>query len=119
MLVFKCINKEGNFYKVIINEKSEEIGFIHVTDKKFKFQTKEQHILSAFSIDFDSNKNPIRQQPSKTSSILLYDKDEFYIPTKISGDWVMVKWGSEGDWNYGWVKWQENDAWLIELFYFA
>lgn len=116
-LSLKCLSKDDLFYKV--QSENDEIGFIPKNEKKVIFQTWEEHILSVFSVGFDEVSNPILESPSENSKKVTYDKDDFYYPIKIKRDWLQVKWGSDGDWKYGWIRWKEGEKLVIQLFYFA
>ena len=116
-LSLRCLSKDKSFYKVKLE--NNELGFIPLDERGVKFQTWEEHILSLFAIGFKESINPLRDKPSDESDKIYYDPDEFYHPNQIKGEWLQVKWGTEGDWEYGWVKWKENGKLLINFFYFA
>lgn len=118
LLVFRCIGKTKKWYMVISNETTNEIKYIRTGDANFKFQSKEEHISSVFSIEFNPIKNPIRKEPSLKSGTLPYDNEEFYFPVKIQGDWLQIKWGDDLL-SKGWIKWQDKNQLMIELFYFS
>lgn len=117
VLSLKCLSKDNSFYKVQFE--NNDIGFIPKSEKGVIFQTWEEHILGVFSVDFDEANNPLLEVPSEGSEKVYYDKDEFYHPSQIKGDWLQVKWGSEDDWEYGWIRWKVGEKLLIELHYFA
>ncbi|UMY66014.1 MULTISPECIES: hypothetical protein [unclassified Flavobacterium] len=119
LLVFRCVGKTDKGYKVISNEKTQDIKYIRLDDSNFKFQTKAEHILTAFSVEFNSAKNPIKKEASDNAAALPYDKEEFYMPVKIDGDWLQVKWGGDANPETGWIRWQKNNQMIIELFYFT
>ncbi len=117
VLSLKCLSKDDSLYKV--QYENDVIGFIPKNEKGIIFQTWEEHILSLFSVGFDEVSNPLLESPSESSKKAYYDKDEFYHPSQIKGDWLQVKWGSEGDWEYGWIRWKDGEKLLVELYYFA
>ncbi|GGZ35240.1 hypothetical protein GCM10007049_30830 [Echinicola pacifica] len=117
VLSLKCLSKDNSFYKV--KSENNEIGFIPKGEKGVIFQTWEEHVLSVFSIGFNEVSNPLLDSPLENSKKVYYDKDEFYHPSQIKGDWLQVKWGSEEDWKYGWIMWKDSEKLLIELYYFA
>lgn len=119
LLVFRCLKKVKDRYQVIINEDTKAVGYIITKDFTFKHQTTEEHILSVFSVGFDNTDNPIKKSPANSSEILTYDKDEFYHPVSVKDEWLKIKWGVEGNWKYGWIKWKSKNEIIIELFYFA
>jgi hypothetical protein len=114
----KCLSEATDYYQVKTDD--GKIGYISKKARGIKFQTWEQHILaSVFSVSFKVGGNPLKEAPNDQASEIVYDPDEFYHPSKIEGDWLQVKWGSEGNWRYGWIKWKNEDKLLIELSYFA
>ena len=118
VLKLKCLSKSESTYEVLLQ--NDSVGYIPVSEKKVKFQTWQEHILNhLFAVGFNKKDNPLHEDPSEGSKTIYYDKDEFYHPSQIKGEWLQVKWGSEGSWNYGWIKWREKEKLLIELFYFA
>lgn len=120
LLALKVTSELNDYYEVVVNENTWIKKYIKKNNPLLKFQTWEEHILSSvFAVGFDENKNPLRSYPSLSADTLYYDKDEFYYPNQIKGEWLQVKWGSEGNWNYGWIKWKDKDRLLIEIFYFA
>jgi hypothetical protein len=117
VLKLKCLMITNDFYKVQINDSVS--GYLVKSNPLIKFQTWEEHVLSVFSVGFDEKINPLRENPSIKASKVNYSQNEFYLPHKIQGDWLEVKWGSEGNWQYGWIMWEKDGKLLIELFYFA
>lgn len=118
LLVLSVTNKLSDRYEVMVNEKTGKRKYL-IIDAFLTFQTWEEHILDAFSVGFDVKTNSLRKDPLDGSDTLHFDRNEFYHPTQIKGEWLQVKWGSEGNWSYGWVKWEENGRLIIELNYFA
>lgn len=117
ILALRCLSEDDNYYEVELPNK--EIGYLEKHQKIIKFQTWEEHILSLFSVGFNYDENIIKTSPNNESESIRYESDEFYHPSQIKEEWLQVKWGSEGSWNYGWIKWREKEKLLIELFYFA
>jgi hypothetical protein len=116
-LTLKCLSNEEDYFKILLEDKT--IGYLPKNNPLIRFQTWKEHILSVFAVGFDSKKNPIKAKPNNQSIETIYDQDEFYYPFKIQGDWLQIKWGTIGSWQYGWIKWKENNKLIIELFYFA
>ncbi len=117
VIALKCIEKTNLFYKVQLKDGS--IGMVSRQSKKVKFQTWEEHILSLFSIGFNERNNPLRNNPSLTAPKLNHDKDEFYFPKQIKGEWLQLKYGPENKPSYGWLRWKSKGKLIIEFFYFA
>jgi hypothetical protein len=117
LLMLKVTNRSGNRYEVIVNEKTVFKKYLEKNQDFFLFQSWEEHILKIPSVDFNETTNPILEKPSKNAGKIYYGKDELYQPNKINGEWLQLKWGSEGDWEYGWIRWRDNEKLLIELYY--
>jgi hypothetical protein len=118
VLALKCLSQCESTYEVLLQ--NNNVGYIPVSEKKVKFQTWQEHILNRlFAVGFNTRDNPLHEEPFEGSKKIWSDKDDFYHPCRIKGDWLQVKWGTEFSWNYGWVKWREKEKLLIELFYFA
>jgi hypothetical protein len=116
-LTLNCLSTEGDFYKVFLEDSL--IGYLAKNQPEISFQTWGEHVLSVFAVGFDIKRNPIKKEPNNLSSEISYDVDEFYHPAKVQGNWLQIKWGTEGNWHYGWIKWKDKDKLIIELLYFA
>lgn len=118
LLIFKCVEKINDYYKVVINEFNHALKLISVKEKNLVFHSWEQHILNdAFSVDFDFAQNPLREKPQEKSITKHGDKNQIYHPTKIEGDWLKLK---DDDNKEGWIKWRdEKGILIINLFYDA
>ncbi|WP_261510975.1 hypothetical protein [Chryseobacterium paludis] len=117
LLVFKCIGKENGFYKIVVNENKDIVKYIQESDSNFKFQTTEEHILSVFSVDFNEKQNPLRSTPDDKSQESPKNKNSFYYPIKINGDWLMVE---DDNKEHFWIRWRNSEGKLIlELYYDA
>lgn len=117
VIALRCLGQTTSFYHVILDNGKK--GFISRYSKHIKFQTREEHILNLFSVRFNESSNPLMEQASSKSNNLHFDKDEYYHPDQIKGEWLRVKWGSENNWSYGWVKWKDKNRLAIEFYYFA
>jgi hypothetical protein len=117
IIALMCLAQGERFYQIKFDD--EQVGYIPNESKQIVFQSWEEHILDVFSVDFDTKANPLRKEPVEDSNTLYFDEDEFYHPNQIKDEWLQVKWGGEGNWNYGWIKWKDGGKLLIKLYYFA
>ena len=116
-LIFKCIENKKGFYKIIVNENNKILKYIKETDVNFKFQTPEEHIVTAVFIGINDKLNPLFQEPKIDSKRLLFNKNEDYLPVKTNKEWLMIE--DSNHQNY-WVKWRDSSGNIIlELFYDA
>lgn len=118
VLALKCLSRDKTVYEVLLD--GSNVGYIPISEQKVEFQTWQEHVLNRlFAVGFNEENNPLRKEPSGDSKTIHYDQNEFYHPNQIKGEWLQVKWGSGDNWDYGWIRWRENDKLLIEMFYFA
>ncbi len=117
VLALKCHEINELYYKVRLN--NGVIGYLKRNNKLIIFQTWEKHVISLFAVGFDYKNNPLQIKPTINSIKLAYNKDEFYMPFKIKGEWLQLKWGYENNWKYAWIRWRNQSKLLIEFFYFA
>lgn len=117
LLMLKVTDRSIDRYEVIVNEKSHLKKYIKKDQDFLLFQSWKEHILSLSSVDFNETTNPILEKPFKNAGRIYYDNDELYRPNQIKGEWLQLKWGSERDWKYGWIRWKDNEKLLIELYY--
>ena len=105
-------------FKVEVNQIKSLEKLIEIKDY-LVFRSWSDQVLNAFSISFDSNINPIKREGANASEIISFPKDVFFQPVKIKNEWLQVKWGSEGNEEYGWIKWKEDGFLILNLSYFA
>nr|WP_067060549.1 hypothetical protein [Mucilaginibacter sp. L294] len=118
VLVFRCVGETATHYAVIVSEPKHVVKYIRKVDKVFIQQSWQTHILHVFSVEFDQAENPLRVSANVTAPIVKYEKDAFYFPVKIAGDWLLVK--SENSNSKAWVRWMdEKGQLLIDLYYEA
>lgn len=116
LLVFKCLGRENGFYKIVVNDEKNIFKYIKESDLNFKYQTIKEHILTVFSIDFNEEKNPLKSEPDDKAKQFSKNKNSFYYPIKINGNWLMVEDNKEKFW----IKWcNENGALILDLYYDA
>jgi hypothetical protein len=118
-LALRCVGEEKNRYEVVVNDESGLRKFVKKGDKVLRFQTWEYHVTEAFAVQFENKTNPIRVTPDGNQQDLNLPEDVTFHPVKINGEWLQVRWESEGSAKSGWIKWKGNEQLLVELFYFA
>ena len=117
LLVFKCLKKKDGYFYIIVDEEKNSIKYIKEADKNFEYQTPEEHILSVFSVEFDDILNPLRLNHDDKSEISPTDKNSFYYPIKIEGNWLLVE--DDKKQNF-WIKWyDEKGNIILKLYYDA
>jgi hypothetical protein len=126
LLALKCTGEDKNRYEVIVNEETGLKKFVNKSDAAFKFETWEQHLQQVFSVDFDRDKNPLRDAPAgKIITDALPAEVKFHL-IGVRGDWLELRWNIESNTNNtrektetGWIKWKDDEMLLIELFYLS
>jgi hypothetical protein len=117
LLVFQVYGINEQKYKVKVNENTDIFKYIKIKCKTFRFEKWENHILKAFSIDFDPETNPLRVNPDEFSKTRPFKDEQFYHPIKTLGNWLLIRDDEE---NEHWIKWKDgNDTLLIFLYYSA
>jgi hypothetical protein len=124
-LALKCVAQDKSRYEVIVNEETGMRKFVKKDDLNLKFETLENHILNTFSVDFNKKENLLLDAPNgrvKKVEVALIERFE---PIELKGEWLKVRWSAVTNrkarkkTDFGWIKWKEDDKFLIELFYMA
>lgn len=126
-LVFRCVREVGSYYAVIADENTGLIKYVKKDDPHFEYQPWEQHLLHVFSVGFDEKKNPLRRSQDPRSASIPFDKEAYYHPVEIKGDWMKVEIENDSM-NVerggkrpatGWIKWKEGHKIIVDVFYVA
>ena len=115
IMVFRVVGRKNNFYLIVVNEEKNIIKCIKPKSPYFNYETWQQHIVKAFSVDFLPKKNPLKEMPYTTAKTLPFDKEQFYHPKEIIGNWLKVK---DDDNKEGWIKWRNEDGELSITIYY-
>lgn len=81
------------------------------------FRSWPDHILEAFSVFFDSKSNPVRREASILSNVVPIDSANLFHPVRIEGQWLEIKWNTEEEEQYGWIKWKSEGVLIINMSY--
>jgi hypothetical protein len=120
-LIFDCTKSTGEYYQVIIDQKTNEPGFIKKTDSSFRFETVDEYVneWTTSGLDFDRDQNPLRQEPSDNATVISNDDQKKYKiwraeKIELKGDWIKVK---VGDSEEGWIRWRQGDKIVIKIYF--
>jgi hypothetical protein len=120
-LIFDCTKSTDKYYQVIIDQKTNETGFIKKADRTFKFVTVVEYVTewTEMGLDFDRTKNALRQEPFDNATVILNDKQKkikIWTAEKIElkGDWIKIKTADEEE---GWIKWRQGNQIIIRLYF--
>jgi hypothetical protein len=118
-LVFRVTRIDADCYYVIANEETGLTAKIKKNEASLAFQRWEEHVASIFSVDFDEDKNPVKQDTTTQKRAVYGNNVEFFFPVKIQGDWLQVKWDDNTKQKNGWIKWRKGNTLLVYLNYIA
>jgi len=120
-LIFDCTKSTDKYYQVVVDQKTNEFGFIKKADSLFKFETVIEYVSewTTLGLDFDRTQNPLRQKPSDNATIISNDDQKKYKiwradKIEMKGDWLKVK---IRDNEQGWIRWRQNDKIVIRLYF--
>jgi len=120
-LIFDCAKSTDKYYEVIVDQKTNETGFIKKADNSFKFETVVEYVneWTTLGLDFDRTQNPLRQEPSDNGSVISNEDQKKYkiwraAKIEMKGDWLKVK---IGDSEQGWIRWRQGDRILIRIYF--
>lgn len=117
LLVFKVLNRENGFYEIVVNETTNTKKYIKISNQNFKYLSLKDFVLTVAFIDINPKINLLYQEPNDKSKQLIYNKNEFYRPIKISNYWLMIE---DSDSKIYWIKWIDDKGELIiDLLYDA
>ena len=117
---FNCVGQDDRYYHVIVNDDSALIKFVKKDDPMLSLGTWEEYILNCFTVEFDSNHNPLHEAPNgKRSQTVDVSKSVYFHPEKIEGDWLKVRWHENNDdeqpAKFGWIKWKIDQKLVLGL----
>ncbi len=120
-LIFDCTKSTDKNYQVIIDQKTNEVGFIKKADSLFKFETAAEYVSewTSGSFDFDRTQNPLRQEPSDNATVISnVDQKKYKIwraeKIEMKGDWIKVKIRDNEE---GWIRWRQGDKIVIKIYF--
>lgn len=91
LLIFKCLKNANGYFFALVDEDKNIIKYIKNSDINFEIKSVTEHILSVFSVEFDDGLNPLHIKAEENSEIFPIDKNSFYYPIKIRGNWLLVE----------------------------
>lgn len=120
-LIFDCTKSTDKYYQVIVDQKTNETGFIKKADSLFKFETVVEYVRewTTLGLDFDRAQNPLRQEPSDNAAVISNtDQAKYKIwraeKIEMNGDWMKVKIRND---EQGWIRWRQGDRILIRIYF--
>lgn len=123
IILFDCLKEMNGFYQIVTNENSRETKWIQAS-ATIVFESWPIFLQKVFCVtQIDTLKNPVRKNPDENSEILS-NSDGCWNVESTNGLWIKVKY-SEIDYDYsdpkikdfrGWIKWRDNNNFLITYF---
>jgi hypothetical protein len=108
-------------YEVVVNKETGATRRLP-SAPFLQFRTWEEHVLSVFSLEFDSRTNPVRTARGDSAPTIAYPGQEvIYRPEEINGEWVRVTWevGPTPQMYSGWIRWKRGNFVVVRFHYFA
>ncbi len=122
LLTLRCIGKDENRYKVIVNEETGLKKYVNKNDKNLKLENWNEHFLKTFSIDLDEKKNAVFETPGGKEIKVNVGQIERFEAVEVKGDWLKVEWeipNINEEYKSGWIRWQQDGILLIDWFYIS
>lgn len=126
MLAFDCLKKTKDAYQIVLDKKKKLFGYIKQSDSSFKFLTAFEYVKgwATLGFDFDSQANPMREEPSDQSRLAKTKFNQFRIlraePLEYKGDWVKMKVTIEEavmSEEVAWIRWRAGNKILVRLYF--
>jgi hypothetical protein len=121
-LAFDCVGMDKDFYEVIINTKTKQLGKIKKKDKVFELQSIEKFVgaWTTLGFDFNRSENPLRKSPNDDAEIIRHDTQSKYkiwnaAKISIKKDWLEVEIEDTNE--KGWIRWRKGNKILIQMYY--
>lgn len=120
-LILDCTKLTDKYYEVIIDQTTNELGFIKKTDGSFRFETVVEYVTqwTETGLDFDRSQNPLRQEPADNATVISNEELKKYTiwraeKIEIEGDWIKVKTTDNKE---GWIRWRQGNKIIIRLYF--
>lgn len=131
-IIFKVLEKNGNFWRVIINEKESEFAYLNLEDYQDLVQSdylenngfdpnfvsekiKKWYIyedwLTHFRYSFITNNEDLKVHKQPNGELIQSKFNRFSIVDTIQDDWMRIKINDSVS---GWVRWKKNDSIILE-----
>ncbi len=107
----RVVAESENWYEVVINEETKETKYTLKSDRSLIYATFKFYFeKSGGFIDFDEEKNPLRETPDGTPLENQNYSSKFY-SKKIEGEWIFVVSGVSKA--KGWIRWRKDGKILV------
>jgi hypothetical protein len=123
IILFDCLREKEGFYQIVTNENSRETKWIHASETVI-FEPWSVFLQNVVCItQIDTLNNPVRKDPHVNSEILS-NSDGCWKVEIVNEHWVKVKY-SDIDFDFsdpkirdfqGWIRWRDNNNFLISYF---
>jgi hypothetical protein len=115
-VVLRLVGESGHWYKVEVNEKTQDTKFILKSDPMWTKTTWSFLFNWSYSLIVDQHRGSLCDKPDgeviKEYTDLVYDRLKFM---KLHGDWVYVEGirNIEAKTYYGWIRWRKGRDILV------
>ena len=124
IILFDCLKTQNGFCEIIVNDQTKETKWIK-TSENIIFEPWEVFLKNVVCISqLDSNSNPVRLEPDVNSETIQEQGNQCWEVDEMRGDWVKIKY-SELDLDpneeelsrfRGWLKWKDEESFLIKYY---
>ena len=122
-ILFDCLKEKDGFYQIVTNENSRDTKWIQISETVI-FEPWSSFLQNVVCVSqLDTIQNPVRREPNK-NSVIISNSDGCWEVESMEDVWIKVKY-SEFDFDltdpkikdfHGWIKWRDNDKFLIRYF---
>jgi len=78
LIVFRCLERKGDYFRVVVDEKHGLQRLISVHEKYLMFQSWPQHLQGAYAVEFDAKNDPLRKSPDDLAEKVAFDKERYW-----------------------------------------
>lgn len=115
---FNCVGQDAEYFQVIVNDETGLKKFVRKDSSHFKFESWEKYILDCFAVEFDIEKNPLREEINGKVIVREIPKELYFNAVEIKGEWLKVNLrdiNTEKSYGFGWIRWKINDKIMINF----
>ena len=118
LLALDVLEARADTFIVIANNDTGLRKRVH-RSRFFQFLGWPEYILTAFSVEFSPEDNPLRVAPEPTARRMVFTRDAHYHPSSVRGDWLELTWQSQGTDRRAWIRWRAGRCLLVRFYPFA
>ena len=118
LLALDVVQVRADTFVVVVNDSTGLRKRMH-RSRFLQFLGWPEYILTAFSVEFSPEDNPLRVAPQPTARRLPFAREVHYHPSAVRGDWLKLRWQTNGADQHAWIRWRAGRCLLVRLYPFA